>query len=144
MGTYFANSENVTKKWYVVDGTGMPLGRMAAEVAKILRGKHKPTFTPHVDCGDHVIVVNADKLILTGNNKGDELIYRHSGFPGGIKSVSRAKMMAETPEKAVMRAVKGMLPHNKLGDAILKKLRVYAGPEHEQEAQQPEEIKFQS
>ncbi|MCE5314790.1 MAG: 50S ribosomal protein L13 [Armatimonadota bacterium] len=142
MGTYFANRENMTRKWYLVDGAGMPLGRMAAEVAKILRGKHKPTFTPHVDCGDHVIVINADKLVLTGTNKGDEQIYRHSGFPGGIKSVSRAQMMEETPEKAVMRAVKGMLPHNKLGDAILKKLRVYAGPDHGQEAQQPEELKF--
>jgi large subunit ribosomal protein L13 len=142
MGTYFANRENTTKKWFVIDAAGLPLGRVAVEAAKILRGKHKPTFTPHVDCGDHVIIVNAAKLVLTGNNKGEELIYRHSGYPGGLKSVTRTKMMTETPEKAVMRAVKGMLPHNKLGDAILKKLRVYAGPDHTQEAQKPEEFKF--
>jgi large subunit ribosomal protein L13 len=142
MGTYFAKSEDTTRKWFVIDGTGLPLGRVAVEAAKILRGKHKPTFTPHMDCGDHVIVINAAKLVLTGTNKGDELIYRHSGFPGGIKSVSRAQMMEQTPEKAVMRAVKGMLPHNKLGDAILKKLRVYSGAEHTQEAQKPEEFKF--
>lgn len=142
MGTYFANRENTTKKWFVIDAAGLPLGRVAVEAAKILRGKHKPTFTPHVDCGDHVIIINAAKLVLTGNNKGEELIYRHSGYPGGLKSVTRTKMMTETPEKAVMRAVKGMLPHNKLGDAILKKLRVYAGPDHTQEAQKPEEFKF--
>lgn len=142
MGTYFANRENTTKKWFVIDAAGLPLGRVAVEAAKLLRGKHKPTFTPHVDCGDHVVIVNAAKLVLTGTNKGDELIYRHSGYPGGLKSVKRAKLMTETPEKAVMRAVKGMLPHNKLGDAILKKLRVYAGPDHTQEAQKPEEFKF--
>lgn len=142
MGTYFAKREDTTRKWFVIDGAGMSLGRVAAEAAKILRGKHKPTFTPHMDCGDHVIIVNAAKLVLTGTNKGAELIYRHSGYPGGLKSVSRAKMMEQTPEKAVMRAVKGMLPHNKLGDAILKKLRVYPGAEHTQDAQKPEEFKF--
>lgn len=142
MGTYFAKREDMTRKWFVVDAAGMPLGRLSVEVAKILRGKHKPTFTPHVDCGDHVIVVNADKVVLTGNNKGDELIYRHSGFPGGLKSVTRAEMLEKKPVEVVMRTVKGMLPHNKLGDAILKKLRVYAGPDHEQEAQQPEELKL--
>jgi large subunit ribosomal protein L13 len=142
MGTFFAKREELTRKWYLVNADGMPLGRLAVEVAKILRGKNKPIFTPHVDCGDHVIVVNADKCILTGANKPDELIYRHSGFPGGIKSVTRAEMLEKTPTKLVMKAVKGMLPHNKLGDATLKKLRVYAGPDHDQEAQQPEEIKF--
>ena len=142
MGTFFAKGEDMTRKWFVVDAKGMALGRMAVEVAKILRGKHKPTFTPHVDCGDHVIVVNADKLVLTGGGKADEPIYRHSGYPGGLKSITRGRMMAETPVKSVMRAVKGMLPHNKLGDAMLKKLRVYAGPDHGQEAQQPEELKL--
>jgi large subunit ribosomal protein L13 len=142
MGTYFAKREDTTRKWFVIDGAGLPLGRVAAEAAKVLRGKHKPTFTPHVDCGDHVIIINAAKLLLTGTNKGSELIYRHSGYPGGLKSVTRAKVMERAPEKAVMRAVKGMLPHNKLGDAILKKLRVYAGSEHSQEAQKPEELKF--
>jgi large subunit ribosomal protein L13 len=141
MGTFFAKKEEMTRKWFVIDATGMPLGRLAAEVAKILRGKHKPTFTPHVDCGDHVVVVNAAKCVLSGA-KAKELLYRHSGYPGGLKSVSRGELLANAPEKAVMRAVKGMLPHNKLGDAILKKLRVYAGPEHQQEAQQPEELKF--
>lgn len=142
MGTFFAKREELTRKWYLVNAEGMPVGRLAVEVAKILRGKHKPTFTPHVDCGDHVIVVNADKCVLTGANKPGELIYRHSGYPGGLKSVTRAEMMEKTPTKLVMRAVKGMLPHNKLGDAMLKKLRVYVGPDHEHEAQQPEEITF--
>jgi large subunit ribosomal protein L13 len=132
----------MTRKWFVVDGAGMPLGRLAVEVAKILRGKHKPTFTPHVDCGDHVIVVNAGKLVLTGGTKPDEPIYRHSGYPGGLKSITRGRMLEKSPVRVVFRTVKGMLPHNKLGDAMIKKLRVYAGPEHEQEAQKPEELKF--
>lgn len=142
MGTYFAKREDITRKWYVVDAAGKPLGRVAAEVAKVLRGKHKTTFTPHVDCGDHVIIINADKCVLTGANKPDELIRHHSGYPGGLKSVSRGEMMEKTPVKAVMRAVKGMLPHNKLGDAMLKKLRVHAGPEHNHEAQQPEVLEI--
>ncbi|MCL5102677.1 MAG: 50S ribosomal protein L13 [Armatimonadetes bacterium] len=142
MGTFFAKREELTRKWYLINAEGMPLGRLAVEAAKILRGKNKPIFTPHVDTGDHVIIVNADKCVLTGANKPGELIYRHSGYPGGLKSVSRAEMMEKTPVKAVMRAVKGMLPHNKLGDATLKKLRVYAGPDHDHEAQMPEEIKF--
>lgn len=142
MGTYFAKREDMTRKWYLIDAAGMSMGRLAVEAAKLLRGKHKPTFTPHVDCGDHVIIVNADRIVLTGTNKAEEPIYWHSGFPGGLKSITRGKMLDKTPERAVMRAVKGMLPHNKLGDAILKKLRVYAGPEHGQQAQQPEEIKF--
>jgi len=143
MGTYFAKREDVDRKWFLVDAKGMPIGRLAVEVAKILRGKHKPTFTPHVDCGDHVIVVNADKCIMTGN-KAEEPIYRHSGYPGGLKSITRGEMFEKTPVKSIMKAVKGMLPHNKLGDAILKKLRVYAGAEHEHAAQQPEELKFES
>jgi len=142
MGTFFAKSEEMTRKWFVIDAEGMPVGRLAVEVAKILRGKHKPTFTPHVDCGDHVVVVNAAKCVLTGGSKADEPVYRHSGYPGGIKSTSRGDILAKTPVKSIMAAVKGMLPHNKLGDAMLKKLRVYAGPDHEQEAQKPEELKF--
>lgn len=142
MGTYFAKREDLTRKWFVINAEGMPLGRLSVEAAKILRGKHKPTFTPHVDCGDHVIVINADKCVLTGNNKAAELLYRHSGYPGGLKSITRGKLMDSAPTKVVMKAVKGMLPHNKLGDAMLKKLRVYAGPDHGQEAQQPEELKF--
>jgi len=140
MGTYFAKNEDMTRKWFVVDAADKPLGRIAVEVAKILRGKHKPTFTPHIDCGDHVIVVNVDKCILTGGSKADEPIYSHSGYPGGLKTISRGKLLAKSPVKSMMRAVKGMLPHNKLGDAILKKLRVYAGPDHDHEAQMPEAL----
>lgn len=142
MGTYFAKREEQVRKWYLIDADGMPVGRLAVEAAKILRGKNKPTFTPHVDTGDHVIIVNAGKCIMTGANKPGEFVYRHTGFPGGLKSVTRAEMLEKTPEKLVMRAVKGMLPHNKLGDAMLKKLRVYSGSDHDQEAQKPEEIKF--
>ena len=143
MGTYFAKREDVTRKWFVVDAAGMPIGRLAVEVAKILRGKHKPTFTPHVDCGDHVIVVNAEKCVLTGTSKADEPIYRHSGYPGGLKSVPRGEILAKSPEKALMRTVKGMLPHNKLGDAMIKKLKIHIGPEHNHDAQMPEELKLE-
>ncbi|NLN79317.1 MAG: 50S ribosomal protein L13 [Armatimonadetes bacterium] len=142
MGTYFAKREDITRKWFVVDAAGMPIGRLAVEVAKILRGKHKPTFTPHVDCGDHVIVVNAEKCVLVGANKADEPVYRHSGYPGGLKSVTRGEVLARTPEKAIYRAVKGMLPHNKLGDAMISKLKVHVGPEHSHQAQKPEELKI--
>lgn len=140
MGTFFAKQEEIDRKWYVVDADGVPLGRLASAVAKILRGKHKPTFTPHVDCGDHVIVVNAEKCVLTGESKRDEPIHRHSGYPGGLKSVTRGELLSGSPVKAVTRAVKGMLPHNKLGDAALKKLRVYVGPDHGHEAQKPEPL----
>ncbi len=142
MGTYFAKAEEQKRKWYLINAEGMPVGRLAVEAAKILRGKNKPTFTPHVDTGDHVIVINADKCVLTGAGKPGEKLYRHSGYPGGIKSVTRAEMLEKNPDKLVMKAIKGMLPHNKLGDATLRKLRVYVGPDHGQEAQKPEEIKF--
>ena len=142
MGTFFANQETVTRKWFVVNAAGMPIGRLAVEVAKILRGKHKPTFTPHVDCGDHVIVVNAEKCVLSGTSKADEPIYRHSGYPGGLKSETRGEILTNKPEKAVLRAVKGMLPHNKLGDAMIKKLKIHVGPEHNHQAQMPEELKL--
>jgi len=142
MGTYFAKRQDVTRKWFVVDAAGKPIGRLAVEVAKILRGKHKPTFTPHVDCGDHVIVVNAEKCVLSGTSKASEPVYRHSGYPGGLKSVSRGEILAKAPEKAVLRAVKGMLPHNKLGDAMIKKLKIHVGPEHDHQAQMPEELKL--
>ena len=142
MGTYFAKREDMTRKWYLINAAGLSMGRVAVEAAKLLRGKHKTTFTPHVDCGDHVIIINADKIMLTGKNKAEEPIHWHSGFPGGLKSITRGKMLEKTPERAVTKAVKGMLPHNKLGDAIIKKLKVYAGSDHEQQAQQPEEIKF--
>ncbi len=142
MGTFFAKSEDVDRKWFVIDATGMPLGRLAVEVAKILRGKNKATFTPHVDCGDHVIVINAANAVLTGRTKAMEPIYRHSGYPGGLKNILRGELLEKAPVKSVTRAVKGMLPHNRLGDAMLKKLKVYAGPEHDHDAQKPEELKF--
>lgn len=143
MKTFFAKNETVERNWYLVDATNMPVGRLSAEVAKILRGKNKPIYTPNVDCGDHVVIINAEKVRMTGNNKAKEPIYRHSGYPGGIKSVTRGKMLADQPVKLVMRIVKGMLPKNSLGNRMLKKLRVYAGPEHEQAAQKPQTISFE-
>jgi large subunit ribosomal protein L13 len=138
MKTFMAKAEEVDRKWYVIDADGKPLGRLASEVAKILRGKNKPTYTPHIDTGDHVIVLNAEKVVLTGN-KLDQKIYRHySGWIGGMKEVKYRQMMEKTPEKAVELAVKGMLPHNSLGRAIFRKLKVYKGAEHEHQAQQPE------
>ena len=137
--TFSAKPEEVSRKWYVMDAAGRPVGRLAAEAAKMLRGKHKPIFTPHVDTGDHIIIINAERAVLTGR-KSEELIYRHSMYPGGIKSVSRGKALANTPEKLIMRAVKGMLPRNKLGAQMLRKLRVYRGAEHPHEAQQPEAL----
>ena len=142
MGTYFAKRDDIVRKWYVIDAAGKPMGRVAVEAAKLLRGKHKPTFTPHMDCGDHVIIINADKVVMTGNNKASEPIYRHSGYPGGLKSVTRGKFFEVAPVRMMTKVVRGMVPHNKLGDAIIKKLRVYAGPEHNQQAQKPEEFKF--
>jgi len=138
MRTFSAKSEDMERKWYVFDAANRPIGRLAAEAAKILRGKNKPIFTPHVDTGDHVIIINAEKALLTGG-KAKELVYWHSQYPGGIKSISRGKELALTPERSVMRAIKGMLPHNKLGAQMLKKLRVYRGPEHPHEAQMPED-----
>jgi len=138
MKTYMAKNETMTRKWWVIDAAGQPLGRVAMEAAKLLRGKHKPTFTPHVDCGDHVVIINVAKCLLTGANKPAEQLYRHSGYPGGLHSISRGELFEKTPEKSMMRAVKGMLPHNKLGDAILKKLRVHGGDDHGHEAQKPE------
>ncbi|MHB0912268.1 MAG: 50S ribosomal protein L13 [Armatimonadota bacterium] len=142
MRTYTAKPKEITRKWYVVDASGKPLGRLASQVAKILRGKHKPIFTPHVDCGDHVIIVNCDKIVLTGAGKPDAKIYRHSGYPGGLKSTTYGKMLAEHPDRLLMRVVKGMLPHNTLGALTLKKLRIYRGGEHPHEAQQPEALEI--
>ena len=142
MKTFMAKAEEVKRKWYVVDADGKPLGRLASEVAKILRGKNKPTFTPHVDTGDHVIVLNAEKVLLTGN-KLDQKVYRHhSGWPGGMKEVLYRQLMATRPEKAVELAIKGMLPKNSLGRAMYRKLKVYKGTEHEHQAQQPEVLEI--
>lgn len=144
MKTYMANPQNVERKWYVIDATGHTLGRLASEVAKILRGKNKPIYTPHVDTGDHVIIINADKIKLTGK-KLDQKYYRwHTGHPGGLKEIKYKDLMATKPDFAFTLAVKGMLPKNSLGRQMLKKLRVYAGAEHSHEAQKPEvlEIKY--
>lgn len=138
MKTFMAKSEGFIRKWYVVDGEGKVLGRLASEVAKILRGKHKPEFTPHTDTGDFVIILNAEKVILTGN-KLEQKYYRHySGYPGGMKEIKYKQFMATKSDRAVELAVKGMLPHNILGRAMFKKLKVYKGPVHEHQAQKPE------
>ena len=137
-----ANAETVERKWYVVDAAGQTLGRLATEVATVLRGKHKPTYTPHVDCGDHVIIINAEQIKMTGK-KLDQKVYRkHSGYVGGLKEVSAREMLEKHPDRVIMLAVKGMLPKNTLGRKMLTKLRVYAGAEHDHSAQQPEELTF--
>ncbi len=137
-----ANSQNVERKWYVVDATDMPLGRLASQVAAILRGKNKPTFTPHVDTGDFVIVLNTDKVVLTGKKLEQKLYTYHTGYIGGLKQVPYDRMMAEKSDLAVYEAVKGMLPKNSLGRQMLTKLRVYKGAEHNHQAQQPIELKL--
>lgn len=137
-----AKASTVDRKWYVVDAEGQTLGRMASQIAHILRGKHKPIYTPHVDTGDFVIVVNADKINVTGNKGTQKMYRRHSGYPGGLKSITFNEMMDKDPTRAIYFAVKGMLPHNRLGRAMLKKLKVYAGPDHPHAAQMPEELKI--
>lgn len=136
--SYMANAQTVEHKWYVVDATDLILGRLSTEIAIILRGKHKPTFTPHVDCGDYVIVVNADKVALTGNKLEDKIYYRHSGYAGGLRKRSAGRMLETQPRKVLEKAVRGMLPKNRLGDDLYRKLFVYAGPEHPHQAQKPE------
>jgi len=138
MKTFMAKAEEVQRKWYVVDADGKPLGRLASEVASVLRGKNKPTFTPHVDTGDHVIVINAEKVVLTGNKLNDKIYRHHSGWPGGMKETSYKHMMEKNPARVIELAVKGMLPHNSLGRAMFRKLNVYKGAEHEHQAQKPE------
>ena len=142
MKTFMANAQNVERKWYVVDAAGMTLGRLASQVAAILRGKNKPTFTPHFDAGDFVIIVNASTVEMTGKKLDQKYYYHHSGYPGGLKSISYRKLMAEKPEFAVKHAIVGMLPKGPLGRQMARKLRVYAGPEHEHAAQQPEVLEL--
>lgn len=142
MKTFMANPAKIDRKWYVVDAEGQTLGRLASEIAKVLRGKNKPEFTPHIDTGDYVIVVNAKDIKVTGKKMDQKIYYRHSEYVGGMKETTLAEMMEKKPEKVVELAVKGMLPKGPLGRAMIKKLRVYAGPEHEQQAQKPEELKF--
>ncbi len=142
MKTYMAKAETVQRKWYVVDAEGMVLGRLASQVAAILRGKNKPTFTPHVDTGDHVIVLNADKVVLTGDKLHQQFYRRHSGYPGGLKETSYKDLMAKKADLAVIEAVRGMLPKNALGRQMIKKLRVYKGAEHDHAAQKPEVLEL--
>lgn len=136
--TFMANDANVERKWYVVDAEGQRLGRLASEVATLLRGKHKPTYTPHVDTGDHVVIVNAGKIELTGNKLNDKMYYRHSGYPGGLKERNANDMRTNNPERMLEIAVKGMLPKGPLGRKMIKKLHVYSGSEHNNQAQKPE------
>lgn len=140
--TFMANPATVERKWYVVDAEGKTLGRLAAEVAKVLRGKNKPTFTPHVDTGDHVIVLNADKVVLTGKKLAQKTYFRHSGYPGGTTFTTAGKMLETRPERVVEMAVKGMLPKNSLGRKMFTKLKVYAGDEHPHAAQMPEVLEI--
>jgi large subunit ribosomal protein L13 len=140
--TYSVKANEIERKWYVIDADGKVLGRLATEVAKLLKGKHKPTYSTHMDVGDHVIVINTDKMILTGNKLEDKVYRRHTGYIGNMKEESAKEVMAKDSTKALMLAVKGMLPKNSLGRQMLTKLRLYAGPEHEQVAQKPEIYNF--
>lgn len=140
MKTFSAKPESVTRDWFVVDADGKTLGRLAAEIAHRLRGKHKPEYTPHVDTGDYIVVVNAEKVHVTGNKAKDKIYHRHSGYPGGLKSMSFEKLIERAPERVIQSAVKGMLPRNPLGRAMFKKLKVYAGAEHPHTAQQPQAL----
>jgi large subunit ribosomal protein L13 len=140
MKTFSAKPEQVRRDWFVVDATDKTLGRLATELAARLRGKHKPEFTPHVDTGDHIVVVNAARIRVTGNKMADKMYHRHTGYIGNLKSVSLGKLMQEKPEQALIYAVKGMLPKNPLGRSMMRKLRVFAGPEHTHQAQQPQAL----
>ena len=142
MNTYMANPDKIERKWYVVDAEGKTLGRLASEVAKVLRGKNKPVFTPHVDTGDYVIIVNAEKVSVTGKKLDLKIYYHHSDYVGGMKETTLREMMAKKPEKVLELAVKGMLPKGPLGRSMIKKLHVYAGPEHKNAAQKPEVLTF--
>ena len=142
MKTYMATPESINRKWYVVDADGLTLGRLASEVAKVLRGKNKPEFTPHVDTGDYVIVINAEKIKVTGKKLDQKVYYKHSDYVGGMKEATLREKLAKKPEEVIELAVKGMLPKGQLGRDMYRKLFVYAGPEHKHAAQQPEELKF--
>lgn len=140
MKTFVAKPETVKRDWYVVDAEGKTLGRLATEIARRLRGKHKPEYTPHVDTGDYIVVVNAEKVAVSGNKAQDKMYYSHTGFPGGIKSINFDKLIAKKPEMVIQKAVKGMLPRGPLGRAMFRKLKVYAGAEHNHVAQQPKQL----
>ena len=142
MNTYMANPDKIERKWYVVDAEGQTLGRLSSEIAKVLRGKNKPVFTPHIDTGDYVIVVNAEKIKVTGKKMDQKIYYNHSDYVGGMKETTLKEMMDKKPERVIELAVKGMLPKGPLGRSMIKKLHVYAGPEHKNAAQKPEVLTF--
>ena len=142
MKTFSAKPHTVKRDWYVIDAENKVLGRLATEIARRLRGKHKPEYTPHVDTGDYIVIVNAEKVALTGNKKTDKVYYHHTGYPGGIKAKTAEKMRQEHPERIIEKAVKGMLPKNPLGRAMFRKLKIYAGPEHQHQAQQPKPLEI--
>lgn len=142
MRTYSPRASEIERAWYVVDAEGLTLGRMATEVARVLRGKHKAMFSPHIDTGDHVVIINAAKVALTPGKAEAKLVYSHSGYPGGISSTSYARLLDTKPEEAVRRTVRGMLPKNRLGRQMLRKLKVYAGPEHPHSAQKPQPLEI--
>ncbi|MBN1579296.1 MAG: 50S ribosomal protein L13 [Anaerolineae bacterium] len=142
MKTHIVKESDIQREWFIVDAEGKTLGRLASKVAQILRGKHKPIFSPHSDSGDFVIVVNADKITVTGNKVDQKMYYRHSGYIGGLKERTFREQLRRHPDEIIKQAVKGMLPHNRLGRKIIKKLKVYAGPEHPHQAQQPQDLKL--
>ena len=142
MRTYSTKPAEIERQWFVVDARGQTLGRLASEIAKILKGKHKPIYTPHLDTGDFVIVINAEKIHVTGRKMDQKMYYRHSGYPGGLKSITLREQLKRHPTRVIRSAVKGMLPHHRLGRAMLRKLKVYAGDAHPHEAQQPKPLEF--
>ncbi len=142
MKTYTAKPEDIKREWFLVDAEGKTLGRLATKIAEILRGKHKPIYTPHLDCGDYVIVVNADKIRVTGRKLDQKIYYRHSGYPGGLKSITLRDQLQKHPERVLEAAVRGMLPKNRLGRKMFKKLKVYAGDSHPHQAQQPKTLEL--
>ncbi|HIC94293.1 MAG TPA: 50S ribosomal protein L13 [Anaerolineae bacterium] len=142
MKTYSVKAGEIKREWYLIDAEGKTLGRLASEIAKILRGKHKPIYSPHLDCGDYVIVINAEKIRVTGRKLDQKIYYRHSGYPGGLKSITLREQLAKHPERVIKAAVKGMLPKNRLGRKMLKKLKVYAGASHPHQAQQPKVLEL--
>ncbi|HET8816222.1 50S ribosomal protein L13 [Pseudidiomarina aestuarii] len=142
MSTFVAKPETVQRDWYVIDAEGKTLGRLATEVARRLRGKHKPEYTPHVDTGDYIVIINCEKVAVTGRKAQDKIYYSHSGYPGGIKEINFEKLIAKAPEMVIQKAVKGMLPRGPLGRAMFRKLKVYAGAEHNHVAQQPKQLEI--
>jgi len=140
--TYSTKPEDIKREWWIVDAEGKTLGRLASEIARILRGKHKPYYAPHLDCGDYVIVINAEKVHVTGRKLDNKIYYRHSGYPGGLKSMTLREMLKRRPTRVIRKAVWGMLPHNRLGRRMIKKLKVYAGAEHPHQAQKPKPLEL--